>query len=79
MSEVLTKIRVRIDESSLGDFIDQLTRRNALVDDVTNAGGLSVVVARAPDREIASLKSWVQTFTQGRGNVETVPTDASGT
>lgn len=79
MSEVLTRIRVRIDESSLGDFIEQLNRRNALVDDVRNADGLSVVIARAPDREIANLKSWVQTFTRGSGYVETVPTDASGT
>ena len=72
MTTELATFRVRVPEAVVGDVSAELSRRGAWLDRLDNERGVCIVTARASPDELAGFKAWLETFTHGAGQLETV-------
>ena len=74
MDADLLRIRVRVPESSVGYISGELSSRGAWLDQVAKEAGISTVTARIPATEVEGFRSWLDSFTRGTGELETLGT-----
>ncbi|WP_400259740.1 elongation factor EF-2 [Candidatus Methanomassiliicoccus intestinalis] len=66
LMEPLTKIYINCPESVMGDALRELQQRRGVIDEITQEGEATVIVARAPVAEMFGFASTIRGATQGR-------------
>lgn len=66
LMEPLTKIYINCPESVMGDALRELQQRRGVIDEISQEGEATVIVARAPVAEMFGFASTIRGATQGR-------------
>ncbi len=66
LMEPLTKIYINCPESVMGDALRELQQRRGIIDEISQEGEATVIVARAPVAEMFGFASTIRGATQGR-------------